>query len=98
MFEIDMKLKHGFSRDLIGKVLMTPEMTERFGRERPPPEEGKEQLPGKLPLMETADYKKMLMDSGYRTKGKQMTSSLNPEQFMQLMEKVAEEKLYENEA
>jgi hypothetical protein len=35
MFELDIRLFHGFSRELIARALMTPEMQLKYGKVRP---------------------------------------------------------------
>lgn len=104
MFEVENQLKHGFSRELVAKVLMSDGFRLKHGRARPAPEEAKgEETKQKTemekrlmvvePLMDKESRIDFMVQSGFRSKGKQIASSLNVRDFASFMDKLMDRKV-----
>ena len=103
LYEVDYELQHGFSRELIATVLQHQDMQLQFGDEITPEEQpgelGQQLLEKKTaeeqalaktkPLMNKEQRKQMLEASGYRTRAKLMSCSVNFREFCQILDPYA---------
>ena len=96
LFDLDLKIKHGLSRELVTRAMMTEEMKERFGRKkkfnaRKDPEEEKDMVI-KLPILDKHQYKSFLAGSGYNSKSMKASSSMSLEHLLRYIDHVIQTK------
>lgn len=86
MFKVDTKLIHGFSRKLIIDALNTDKMTQKYGRIHDDPNAKEGEEPKHVEILQKAHWVEFLQNSGYKTKAKQQSCSMNLREFLRFLD------------